>query len=149
MHVDPARSRTLVQAARVAPSLERLVGTDHADADRRLRSLPGIGVWTSAETRVRAMGDPDAVSFGDYHIAKDVGWALTGTPVDDEGLAELLRAVASAPAPGAGAGRDHGAAPPPARPADVAADAPAGELTRPGAQSSGRSGASTASVKRR
>ena len=26
MHVDPARSRTLVQAARVAPSLERLVG---------------------------------------------------------------------------------------------------------------------------
>ena len=150
MHIDPARSRTVVQAARVAPSLERLIGTDHADADRRLRSLPGIGVWTSAETRVRAMGDPDAVSFGDYHIAKDVGWALTGTPVDDEGLAELLRAVAPAPAAGAGAGRDHGAAPSPARPADVAAHAPAGELTRPGdTQSSGRSGASTASVKRR
>jgi len=91
MHIDPARSRTVVQAALVAPSLERLVGTDHGDADRRLRSLPGIGVWTSAETRVRAMGDPDAVSFGDYHIAKDVGWALTGTPVDDAGLAELLR----------------------------------------------------------
>ncbi len=90
LHVDPARSRTLVQAARVAPSLERLTRADHADADRRLRSLPGIGVWTSAEVRVRAMGDPDAVSFGDYHVAKDVGWALTGAAVDDDGLAELL-----------------------------------------------------------
>jgi hypothetical protein len=30
------------------------------------------------------------VSFGDYHVAKDVGWALTGTPVDDAGLAVLL-----------------------------------------------------------
>ena len=36
------------------------------------------------------MGDPDAVSFGDYHLAKDVGWALTGTPVDDDELEELL-----------------------------------------------------------
>ncbi len=90
LHVDPARSRTLVQAAQVASSLERIVDVPVAEADRRLRSLPGIGVWTSAETRARALGDADAVSFGDYHVAKDVGWALTGTPVDDEGMAELL-----------------------------------------------------------
>jgi 3-methyladenine DNA glycosylase/8-oxoguanine DNA glycosylase len=90
LHVDPARSRTLVAAARVADSLERLVGLPAEEADRRLRSLPGIGVWTSAEVRQRALGDPDAVSFGDYHVAKDVGWALTGAPVDDDGLAELL-----------------------------------------------------------
>ncbi len=38
----------------------------------------------------RALGLPDEVSFGDYHVAKDIGWALTGTPVDDDGLAELL-----------------------------------------------------------
>src|SRR3546814_17840957 len=56
-----------------------------------MRSVPGIGVWTSAETRVRAHGDPDAVSFGDYHVAADVGWALTGEPVDDAGLAVLLK----------------------------------------------------------
>jgi 3-methyladenine DNA glycosylase/8-oxoguanine DNA glycosylase len=36
------------------------------------------------------LGDADAVSFGDYHVAKDIGWALTGSPVDDDGLAELL-----------------------------------------------------------
>jgi 3-methyladenine DNA glycosylase/8-oxoguanine DNA glycosylase len=52
--------------------------------------LVGVGVWTSAEVRQRAHGDPDAVSFGDYHVAKDIGWALTGSPVDDDGLAELL-----------------------------------------------------------
>jgi len=90
MHVDPARSRTIVQAARVAASLERTTGLDHAEADRRLRTVPGIGVWTSAETRSRAHGDPDAVSFGDYHVAKDIGWALTGEPVDDAQLAVLL-----------------------------------------------------------
>lgn len=90
LHIDPARSRTLVLAARVASSLERVAGLPAEDADRRLQSQPGIGVWTSAEVRSRALGDADAVSFGDYHVAKDVGWALTGEPVDDDGLAQLL-----------------------------------------------------------
>ncbi|MBF4163195.1 DNA-3-methyladenine glycosylase family protein [Nocardioides acrostichi] len=90
MHVDPARSRTILTAARVADSLERAGALDPAETDRRLRTLPGIGVWTSAEVRQRAQGDPDAVSFGDYHVAKDVGWALTGTPFDDEQLAAFL-----------------------------------------------------------
>jgi len=90
MHIDPARSRAVVRAAQVAPSIERTMGLPADDVDRRLRSLPGIGVWTSAEVRFRAHGDADAVSFGDYHIAKNVGWALTGSEVDDDGLTELL-----------------------------------------------------------
>jgi 3-methyladenine DNA glycosylase/8-oxoguanine DNA glycosylase len=49
-----------------------------------------VGIWTSAEVRSRAHGDADAVSFGDFHVAKDIGWALTGEPVDDAGLAVLL-----------------------------------------------------------
>lgn len=90
LHVDPARSRTVVQAARVADALERTVGLPRDEVDRRLRSVPGIGVWTSAEVRFRAHGDADAVSFGDYHVAKNVGWALTGEAVDDDGMAALL-----------------------------------------------------------
>jgi 3-methyladenine DNA glycosylase/8-oxoguanine DNA glycosylase len=90
MHIDPARSRAVVTAARVASSLERTVGLPGEEVDRRLRSLPGVGVWTSAEVRFRAHGDPDAVSFGDYHVAKNVGWAITGDALDDDGLAELL-----------------------------------------------------------
>jgi 3-methyladenine DNA glycosylase/8-oxoguanine DNA glycosylase len=88
--VDGGRSRPLVAAASVASSLERAGALPPAEFDRRLRTVPGLGVWTSAEVRSRALGDADAVSFGDYHIAKDVGWALTGEPVDDDGLAELL-----------------------------------------------------------
>jgi 3-methyladenine DNA glycosylase/8-oxoguanine DNA glycosylase len=90
MHVDPARSRTLVTAARVADSLERTVGLPGAEVERRLCSLPGIGVWTAAEVRQRAHGDPDAVSFGDYHVAADVGWAVRGSDFDDVELAEFL-----------------------------------------------------------
>ena len=88
--VDPARSRTVVTACRVASSLERIAGVSLEEADRRLRSLPGIGVWTSAEVRQRALGDADAVSFGDYHLANQVGWALLGHDITDERLAELL-----------------------------------------------------------
>ncbi len=88
--VDGGRSRPLLAAVRVADSLERAGAQPLDEFDRRLRSIPGLGVWTSAEVRATALGDPDAVSFGDYHVAKDVGWALTGESVDDDGLAELL-----------------------------------------------------------
>lgn len=90
MHVDPARSRAVVTVARVADTLERLVDLAPEEAERRLRTLPGVGVWTCAEVRQRTFGDPDAVSFGDYHVAKDVGWALTGEPFDDESMAAYL-----------------------------------------------------------
>lgn len=90
LHVDPARSRAVVAAASVAPGLERAVSRGPAAVDRALRSVPGVGEWTSAEVRQRVCGDADAVSFGDYHVARDVGWALTGTPLDDDGLRELL-----------------------------------------------------------
>ena len=90
LHVDPARSRAVVTSAKVAESLERITGIGPVEADRRLRSLPGIGVWTSAEVRSRALGDADAVSFFDYHVAKDIGWALTGTPFTDEELEAYL-----------------------------------------------------------
>ncbi len=90
LHIDPARSRAVVRAAAVAGSLERLVALPGDEADRRLRSLPGVGRWTSAEVRSRAMGDADAVSFGDYHVAADIGWAVRGTPMDDDELAEFL-----------------------------------------------------------
>lgn len=88
--VDHARSRAAVTAARAAPALERTVALLGAEAERRLTSLPGIGVWTAAEVRQRAHGDPDAASFGDYHVPAMIGCALAGEPVDDAGMAELL-----------------------------------------------------------
>jgi 3-methyladenine DNA glycosylase/8-oxoguanine DNA glycosylase len=88
--VEAVRARTIAAAARVATRLEEIVQLPSDQADRRLQSLPGIGVWTSAEVRQRACGDPDAVSVGDYHLPAVVGWALAGRPVDDAEMLELL-----------------------------------------------------------
>jgi 3-methyladenine DNA glycosylase/8-oxoguanine DNA glycosylase len=88
--VDGKRSATVVRACQVAGRLEATVGLPHEEAARRLRTVPGVGIWTAAEVRQRAHGDPDAVSFGDYHVAKDIGWALLGRRIDDAEMAGLL-----------------------------------------------------------
>ncbi|PRX44285.1 3-methyladenine DNA glycosylase/8-oxoguanine DNA glycosylase [Prauserella shujinwangii] len=88
--VDLARRTTLVAAARVAHRLERAAELRGVPGREFLRQVPGIGVWTSAEIAQRAWGDPDAVSFGDFHIPAVVGHALVGRELDDAGLhAEL------------------------------------------------------------
>lgn len=88
--VDQGRSVPLLRAAAVASSLERALAGGPRALDRALCSVPGIGRWTSAEVRSRVLGDADAVSFGDYHVAKDVGWALLGRAIDDDELEDLL-----------------------------------------------------------
>jgi 3-methyladenine DNA glycosylase/8-oxoguanine DNA glycosylase len=92
--VDGARSGAATRAAGAAGRLQQCVDLTREDAHRRLRAIPGVGRWTAAEVRHTALGDPDAVSFGDYHVARDIGWALTGAEVDDDGLAELLEPYA-------------------------------------------------------
>lgn len=76
--VDPGRARTIVRAASRSAALERLSQLSPADAVATLTMLPGVGDWTAAEVAVRAWGHPDAVSFGDFHLAAFVCWALTG-----------------------------------------------------------------------
>ena len=88
--VDLSRSRTVVTAAASAGRLEALVDLPPAEAATRLRSLPGVGVWTAAEVGQRALGDPDAVSVGDFHLSSLVGLALVGEKVDDDAMLELL-----------------------------------------------------------
>ncbi len=89
--ISPQRADTLMRALRVSDRLEQIVDLPLPAARRRLRAVPGIGGWTAAEVCQRALGDADAVSFGDYHVAQEVGYALTGAmDVDDAGLATLL-----------------------------------------------------------
>ncbi|MFC5502329.1 DNA-3-methyladenine glycosylase family protein [Lysinimonas soli] len=88
--VGPQRSDTVMRIAAVGESLERAAADALADAERKLRSIPGIGGWTVAETLQRSHGDPDAVSVGDLHLCKRVGTALVGHRVDDDGMLELL-----------------------------------------------------------
>jgi 3-methyladenine DNA glycosylase/8-oxoguanine DNA glycosylase len=89
-NVDPGRARTIVGCAQRASSLERLSGRAPESARSALTSVPGVGVWTAAETAQRAFGDADALSVGDYHLAKVVGLALLGHPIDDAEMVRLL-----------------------------------------------------------
>ncbi|MFD1720409.1 DNA-3-methyladenine glycosylase family protein [Amnibacterium endophyticum] len=90
--VDPKRSRAVMEATRVAPGLERTLelGRGGAEVAKRLRSVPGVGVWTAAETTQRAHGDADAPSIGDLHLPGIVGRALAGRTVEDEEMLRLL-----------------------------------------------------------
>jgi 3-methyladenine DNA glycosylase/8-oxoguanine DNA glycosylase len=89
-NVDPGRARTLIGCATRAESLERLAARAPAEAREALTSLPGVGVWTAAETAQRAFGDADALSVGDYHVSKMIGWTLLGRPIDDAEMVEVL-----------------------------------------------------------
>ncbi|HEX8095353.1 DNA-3-methyladenine glycosylase family protein [Jatrophihabitans sp.] len=99
--VDSKRYQAVRAAATVANRLEECVGLaagqgltpseGMAAARRRLAVVPGVGPWTVAETSLRALGDPDAVSVGDFHLSNVVGYVLTGAArTDDATMLELL-----------------------------------------------------------
>ena len=89
-NVDPGRARTIVGCAQRADALERLMTRPAQQARAAMMSLPGVGEWTAAETAQRAFGDADALSVGDFHLAKMVGWRLLGRPIDDAAMVGLL-----------------------------------------------------------
>jgi 3-methyladenine DNA glycosylase/8-oxoguanine DNA glycosylase len=90
--LERKRAETLLRVAACAARLEEASALpDRADARRRLRSVPGVGVWTSAEVALVAFGDADAVSVGDYHLKNVASWHLAGEPRGtDERMLELL-----------------------------------------------------------
>lgn len=89
--VERKRADTICRACSYAARLEETVDMAPADALRRLTALPGVGAWTAAEVALVALGDPDAVSVGDYHLPDMVAWALAGEPrADDARMLELL-----------------------------------------------------------
>jgi 3-methyladenine DNA glycosylase/8-oxoguanine DNA glycosylase len=91
--VERKRAETVLVAARatLAGRLPSVVTGPWAGAEAALRAVPGIGVWTAAEVRRIALGDADAVSFGDYHLPHIVAFNLLGRRRgSDEQMAELL-----------------------------------------------------------
>lgn len=89
--VDGKRSATILRAAARAPRLEEAATMQLADAMRRLQAIPGIGPWTAAETLQRSNGAADAITVGDLHLPRLIGYTLTGERnTDDAGMLELL-----------------------------------------------------------
>ncbi len=98
--IEPRRATLLRRLAVEARRFEALGagarqpgggGQGAATLATALRAMPGIGPWTAAEVTLRALGDPDAVSVGDFHLANVVGFTLAGRhrSTDDQML-ELL-----------------------------------------------------------
>lgn len=87
----PLRSATALHRFAVDEGVFQRVAArrDWAALDAHLRRLPGIGVWTAAETRLY-LGDADAISYGDYHLPHIVGWAIGERTETDEAMAALL-----------------------------------------------------------
>ena len=89
--VERRRADTVRRAAAHAPRLRELVDAPLDLAYDRLTALPGVGPWTAAEVALRALGDRDAVSVGDFHLPHLVSWALAGEPRgSDARMLELL-----------------------------------------------------------
>lgn len=95
--VEQRRAEVIRRTAREAGRLEalaRLPGTRveiGAAATAQLRSYQGVGPWTAAEVTLRALGDPDALSVGDFHLKNLVAFALVGEPRGtDDRMLELL-----------------------------------------------------------
>ena len=89
--IEEARARTLIAIAKV---FDR-PGIHHVDPDaameRLCREVPRFGPWTRALVRAEALGDPDAVAVGDFHLKNVVATALAGRSrgTDEEMLEHL------------------------------------------------------------
>jgi 3-methyladenine DNA glycosylase/8-oxoguanine DNA glycosylase len=93
--VEMRRAQTVRRVASRADAFEAIVDLPLADARTRLLAVPGVGPWTAAEVGVRALGDEDAVSVGDFHLSHLVGFALAGERrADDARMLELLEPYA-------------------------------------------------------
>jgi len=89
--LERRRADLIRSVALRAARFEEIVDLPLPDAYRRLMALPGLGPWTAAEVALRALGDADAVSVGDYHIPSMVGFALAGErKATDARMLELL-----------------------------------------------------------
>ncbi len=89
--VDGKRAEAVIRAMRVATALDRAGELTGEEAATRLCTIPGIGVWTAAETTQRSHGHADALSVGDLHLSKHIGYALTRErDADDARMIELL-----------------------------------------------------------
>jgi 3-methyladenine DNA glycosylase/8-oxoguanine DNA glycosylase len=92
--VDDKRARTVVTGARAARRLEEAAAFPAGAARARLLALPGVGPWTAAEVAQRALGDADALTLGDLHLPRLVGWVLAGRPFDDAAMVAALAGYA-------------------------------------------------------
>lgn len=89
--IETKRANALREVARHAQRLHQWAELSPAQAAHQLRLLPGIGQWTVGSVMATALGDPDSLAVGDFHLKNAITFALSGSArgTDDEML-ELL-----------------------------------------------------------
>jgi 3-methyladenine DNA glycosylase/8-oxoguanine DNA glycosylase len=89
--IERRRAETIKRVAARSQRMEEAASMPSPEASRRLQAVLGVGPWTAALVLGSALGDPDAVPVGDYHIPDTVAWNLAGEPRgDDRRMLELL-----------------------------------------------------------
>lgn len=76
--LERSRADVVRRSAARAATVESVVDDPPELAEQRLRSIAGLGVWTSARVREAALGDPDAVPVGDAALKHLVSFVFTG-----------------------------------------------------------------------
>jgi 3-methyladenine DNA glycosylase/8-oxoguanine DNA glycosylase len=89
--IEAKRAEALRSVARHADKLWAWADLSPDGAAAKLALLPGVGPWTIGSVMSSAMGDPDAVAVGDFHLKNIVSYNLAGEPRGtDERMLELL-----------------------------------------------------------
>ena len=89
--IERRRAETLIRCAQKARRLEEAVEMTAAAARARLLAVQGVGPWSAGHVGLTALGDPDAVPLGDYHLPHIVSWSFAREPRgSDERMLELL-----------------------------------------------------------
>ena len=93
--VERTRAQTLVEVARHASKFWAWSTLGPVEAARKLRLIRGVGQWTVGSVLGPALGDPDAVAVGDFHLKNVVAYNLAGEARGtDERMLELLEPFA-------------------------------------------------------
>ncbi|NND75553.1 MAG: DNA-3-methyladenine glycosylase 2 family protein [Ilumatobacter sp.] len=93
--VERKRAQPLALVARHADKYWQWAAMSPTDAGAKLRLIDGVGQWTIGSVLGPALGDPDAVAVGDYHLKNVIGNTLAGEArATDERMLELLRPYA-------------------------------------------------------
>ena len=89
--IEAKRAEALRTVAKHAEKLWAWARLPPAEAAAKLALLPGVGQWTIGSVMASAMGDPDAVAVGDFHLKNLVSYSLAGEPRGtDDRMLELL-----------------------------------------------------------
>ena len=89
--IERKRAEPLIEVARHAHHLWAWAAAGSITAAQQMARIRGIGEWTIGLVLASALGEPDAIAVGDFHLKNTVAWALAGEArATDERMLELL-----------------------------------------------------------